>query len=71
MNKLSHFSARDFSATTRKALVKKGIDILGTCVIPDMSHPMPYANGSRGYQLSDNGTGKVRSYREVIEMAGA
>ncbi len=63
--------ARDFSATTRKALLRKGIIIVGITAIPDMSHPMPYANASRGYQLDDNGTGRIRMHAEVIAMAGA
>lgn len=62
--------ARDFSAATRRALLKKGIAVIGICAIPDMSHPMPYANASRGYQLDDNGTFKVRSHAEVIAMVG-
>jgi hypothetical protein len=62
--------ARDFSSSVRRALLKRGIVVLGICAIPDMSHPMPFANASRGYQLSDNGTGKVRSHIEVIAMSG-
>lgn len=61
--------ARDFSPAERRALLRRGIVIVGICAIPDMSHPMPYTNASRGYQLSDNGTGKVRSYAEVRALA--
>lgn len=63
--------ARDFSPATRRALIKKGIAVIGTCAIPDMSHPMPYANASRGYQLSDNGTFKIRTHAEVRAIAEA
>lgn len=59
--------ARDFSASTRRALLKRGIVVIGICAIPDMSHPT-YANASRGYNMDDNGTHRVRSYAEVRAM---
>jgi len=61
---------RDFSAKTIRALAKAGIQIIGICAIPDMSHPMPYANASRGYQLADNGTMRIRTHAEVRALAG-
>jgi hypothetical protein len=61
--------ARDFSQITRTALAKKGISIVGVQPIPDNSSPMPWANASRGYILDDNGTSRVRSYKDVLEMA--
>ena len=71
MNNATHFASRDFTSKTVRALAKKGIRIIGICAIPDMSHPMPYANASRGYNLDDNGTHKIRSHKEVaaIEVA--
>ncbi len=63
--------ARDFSVSTRRALLKKGIAVVGICAIPDMSHPMPYANASRGYELSNNGTFMIRSHKEVLAMVAA
>lgn len=63
--------ARDFSATTRRELLKRWIAVIGIKAIPDMSHPMPYANASRGYELSNNGTFMIRTHAEVIAMAAA
>jgi hypothetical protein len=66
--KLSHsVFARDFSAVTRRALLKKGIAVLGITNVPDATGN--YANGSRGYELANNGTFMIRSHSEVREMA--
>jgi len=65
MTKHSDF-ARDFSAATRRALLKRGIAVIGICAIPDMSHPMPYANASRGYNLDIEG----RLVAVVMPMRG-
>lgn len=65
---MSHF-AKDFPKTVRLALAKKGITIVGACPIPDMTSDMPWANASRGYELNDNGTHRIRSYEQVKEMA--
>lgn len=59
----------DFSKATLRKLAKKGISIIGITAIPDMSHPMPYANASRGYILNDNGTQRVREFSEVTALA--
>lgn len=66
----SHF-ALDFAPGVRKALLRRGIEIIGAVAVPDMSHQMPYANASRGYQLDDNGTHRIRSRVEVIALAVA
>ena len=58
----------DFTAQTVRALAKKGITIIGKTYIPGAGD-MPYANGQTGYQLNDNGTGKVRTHAQVREMA--
>lgn len=60
---------QDFSKKTLAALARKGIRLIGLTVIPDMTSEMPFANGSRGYQLDDNGCHRIRTYREVLEMA--
>lgn len=64
---------RDFSKKTLAALARKGIALVGLTVIPDMSSDMssdmPFANGSRGYQLNDNGCHRIRTFAEVLEMA--
>ncbi len=66
--KLSHsVFARDFSAVTRRALLKKGIAVIGITNVPGPGGD--YANGSRGYQLSNAGTFMIRGYFEVIALA--
>lgn len=59
----------DFSKTVRSALARKGVSIIGTCVIPNTDSDLPFATGSRGYKLNDNGTHRIRSYSEVLELA--
>ncbi len=59
---------KDFALAVRRALARKGISIIGTTVIPGTGD-LPYANGERGYCLDDNGTHRVRSYREVVALA--
>ena len=59
----------DFSKKTTAALARKGITLIGLTVIPNMSSDMPYANGSRGYCLNDNGCHRIRSFTEVMELA--
>ena len=59
---------RDFSAKTIAALARKGIRIVGTCVIPAKGD-LPFASGERGYRLDDNGCGRIRSFAEVLECA--
>lgn len=63
-----HFIARDFSAKVRRALLKRGVVIIGATVIPG-SAPLPFANGVRGYCLSNNGEHQIRTYAEVEAMA--
>ena len=67
-SKAHHFMARDFSAKVRRALLKRGIVIIGSQNLPG-DGDMPYANGIRGYQLSDNGTFRIRTYFEVEALA--
>ena len=59
---------RDFSPATRSALAARGIRVLGAVTIP-ASGDLPFATGSRGYRLDDNGCGKIRTFAEVLEMA--
>ena len=60
---ISHFGAK----IVRK-LTARGVEFLGTCVIPG-DGPMAMANGSTGYQVSDKGTGKLWSYSQVLAKA--
>lgn len=64
-------AAKDFSKAQRAALARQGIAIIGAAAIPDMSSSLPYANASRGYCLDDNGTHRVRSYQDVVDLAAA
>jgi hypothetical protein len=60
---------RDFSASTLRALARKGIVILGITAIPDMSSAMPFANATRGYRVDDNGCGRIWTHAQVREAA--
>ncbi len=55
---------RDFSSSTLKALAARGIRVVGTTVIP-ASGDMPFANGSRGYRVDDNGCGRIWTFDQV------
>jgi len=59
----------DFSKKTIAALARKGISLIGLTVIPDMASAMPFANGERGYCLNENGCHRIRTFKEVLEMA--
>ncbi len=58
----------DFSKTTKNALAKKGIFIIGICVIPNASD-LPFCSGERGYKLNDNGCLIIRTFSEVLEIS--
>ncbi len=61
--------ARDFSAVTRRALLKRGVIILGITNVPAAGGEMPFANGTRGYELDLRGTFCIRSHAEVLALA--
>lgn len=61
---MSHFS----NSTLRK-LARKGITLVGTTYLPGEGE-LPYATGETGYCLNDNGTHRVRTFREVLALAG-
>lgn len=65
--------ARDFSATTRRALAKRGIFVIGITNVPgrNAAGEPDYTNGSRGYELDDNGTFRIRGYFEVVALGVA
>lgn len=58
----------DFSKITVRKLAKKGITLIGLTVIPNNSD-MPFANGDRGYRINDNGTHRIKTFTEVLELA--
>ena len=58
-----HFIAgKDFSKATLNALARKGIYVIGSFCINAQT-------GEVAYQLSGNGTGKVRSFIDVLAIA--
>lgn len=59
----------DFSKSTLNKLARKGMFLIGLQAIPDMSSDMPYANAQRGYVINDNGTSRVLTFLEVMEIA--
>ncbi len=61
---------RDFSRQTLNLLAANGIAILGTTVIPGEGD-MPFATGSRGYRVNDNGCGRIWTFAQVMESANA
>jgi hypothetical protein len=58
-----------FSKSTLRKLARKGITLVGTTYLPGEG-ALPYATGETGYCLNDNGTHRVRTFREVLELAG-
>ena len=58
----------DFSSKTLRALAARGVRVIGTCVIP-ASGDLPFANGSRGYRVDDNGCGRIWTFAQVLEAA--
>jgi hypothetical protein len=46
-------------------LSRRGVHVIGVQPIPDMTSPLPYANATTGYVVSDNGCGKVWTRAEV------
>jgi hypothetical protein len=56
-----------FSAKTLKALAAKGIRIVGAQTLPGPNGD--YASGDVAYLLDDNGTGRLRTFRQVLDLA--
>jgi len=59
---------RDFSAKTLRALCAKGIELVGTQMLPGAGD-MPWANAERGFVVNDNGCGKVWTFAQVLGAA--
>lgn len=62
-------ASSDFSKSTLRRLANKGVLVTGIQMIPDMTSPMPWANASKGYVVSDNGQGQVKTFTEVLSLA--
>jgi hypothetical protein len=66
MSKHHKVAGKDFSKKTLKALSSKGIAILSATYAPGPGGN--YANGEVVYNLDDNGTGRTRSFLQVLGM---
>lgn len=64
----NHRSSKDFNRKIIATLNARGIFFHGSTWLPGPDGS--FANGETGYQLDDNGTHRVRTYRQVSEMAG-
>lgn len=60
-------ATKDFKRSTLACLRRRGIALVGATWLPGADGS--FANGERGYQLDDNGTGKIRTYLGVLELA--
>lgn len=65
---MSHFSSKDFSRKTLSGLRKQGIAVIGATFVPGADGT--FANGERAYQLDNKGTSQLRTFLEVLSMAG-
>lgn len=61
-------ASKDFPKKMLNELTRRGMSIVGTTWLPDSRGS--YANGERGYLVNDNGTQRVRTYLQVMAMAG-
>lgn len=68
MSAISQIASRHFGRKAVAALARKGITIIATQVIPGAGD-MPFATGETGYVVSDNGCGRVWTYRQVADAA--
>jgi hypothetical protein len=60
--------SRDFNRSTLAKLARKGITPVGvTSILP--KGETCWTRAERGYQLNDNGCLRIRSFREVLELA--
>lgn len=66
---MHHFSGNDFSSKTLKALTKRGIRIVGATYIPGPDGSFISADAQQVWNLDDNGTHRVRTFREVMALA--
>lgn len=67
MSKHHEIAGSHFSKKTLKALSKRGITVISATYVPGADGS--YANGETAYMLSHNGTGILRSFLQVLEMA--
>lgn len=68
MSAMDQILIRHFSAATRRGLARRGVRVLSLTTIPGPG-PTPYASGETGYNVDDNGTGRVLTHPEVVALA--
>lgn len=61
---------RDFTLDTRRRLAQRGVTVLRATTIPS-DGDLPFSTGERGYQVDDNGSGRVMTFAQVLERARA
>lgn len=54
-----------FTPELLKTLTKNGISIIDITVIPDTNSATPFASGTRGYVVDDNGTNRILTYAGI------
>lgn len=64
---MTHIGKRDFSAATNKKLAKRGIVITGTQAVPANEQDRYFS--ATAYVLNDNGTQRLRLFRDVLALA--
>jgi hypothetical protein len=60
-------AARDFNKQTVRTLARGGVHLQGIQNLP--GDDGSYANGVRGYEVSDNGTGRILLHGQVLAIA--
>ena len=60
---------RNFSTKTVKALAAKGIAIVGAQAVPAFEGDVYFSGVA--YMLDDNGTGRLRTFTEVLAIAAS
>lgn len=68
MSAIAQIADRHFGRKAVKMLANRGVRIIGTTVIPDMTKPLPFASGETGYSVDDNGTGRILTNAEVWQI---
>lgn len=68
MTFIEEYAISQFGKRIVRKLAKKGIKVVGAQNTPNRETGR-YDNGETGYLLDDNGTGRMRSYLEVLKLA--
>lgn len=68
MKLYTNIASRDFSVKTIRALAKKWVQVVSKTWLPGPDGS--FANGETGYLIDDNGTGRMKTFLEVLKIAG-